>query len=148
MKVVFLKDVSGIARKEEVKEVSDGYARNFLIPKGLAEPATEACLTEIESSLKRRNQQKQKETEQNKKIINQLRNIKLEFRRRGDKSGTIFGSVSTADIAHELSEKLGKKVDNKHIRLEHPFKKQGDYKVEIDFGEGVKGLIEVKVVIA
>ncbi len=102
MQVILLQDVKGMGRRGEVKDVSDGHARNFLIPRRLAEPVSEQRLAELKSDQVKKEQARAREIANLKILSSRLPSVTLEFRRKGDKAGTIFGSVSAADIATML----------------------------------------------
>ena len=146
MKVIFIKNLSGQGRVGEVKEVSEGYARNFLMPRGLADVATAAKLQELEAKKNEKAAMAQKERAGHEKLVRRLPNLTLEFRRKADKSGTIFGSVTSEDIVRELSDRTKIRVGAASIKLEHPLKKAGEHEVVVDFGDKVTGRIKIRIV--
>ncbi len=136
MKIILLKDTQGLGKKYDLKEVSEGYARNFLLPKNLAVAATTENLTKREIFL-----------QQDKKTIERLRDlaIKLEkevmlFKVKTGAKGEFFGSVTKNDIVKELNKNGYKKVD---IILEKPIKKIGEAEIGFDLGSGVKGKLKI-----
>ncbi len=135
-KVVFVKDVAGVAKVGEVKTVRAGYARNFLFPQGFAEPGTEAALRKA-SALREREVKKEKEALA--KLNEEAQALREREVRIGvkEKDGVMFGSVTTRDIVKAL-EKDGVIVSEKNILLEKPLKKLGSHELEADFGHGVK----------
>ncbi|HEY4475587.1 MAG TPA: 50S ribosomal protein L9 [Candidatus Paceibacterota bacterium] len=136
MKILLLQDVKGIGRRMEVKEVKDGYARNFLIPQKLAMPATSEAL-----SIKKGEELKLEAIrEQSKKSAEALQKMTLEFVVKTGGKGEVFGSIKADDIKKALEEK-GIKAHG--IILEKPIKSLGDHLVEVDFGYGIKGKIKV-----
>ena len=142
MKVIFLSDVRGAGRKGDVKDVKEGYARNFLIPKKLAIVGTADALKrhkEAEEQLK-------KETAISiaalKEKAKELKSLTLVFRRRFGEKGESFGSVTAGDIEKELK---GRGFDGKAV-LEKPLKTRGDHIVEIDLGEGVRSRTIISIV--
>jgi len=144
MKVIFIKDVEGVGKEGEIKEVSDGYGRNYLIPKGLALPATPSYLKEYEKrreALERRREREKKVALSQAEKIGKL-DIKL-YLKMGE-GGKVYGSITSSDIAKALSEK-GMEIDKKGISLEEPIKEPGEYEVEIKLHPDVKANLKLKV---
>jgi large subunit ribosomal protein L9 len=140
MRVIFLKDVKGTGRRGEIKEVSDGYAKNFLLPKGIAEPATERAVGEIN----RANEAIKKVAEGFKDKIKKLEeSARLEFKIKTGKKGEVYGSITNEDVEKELKSKG---FGNIEARLAKPIKEIGDYEVEISIGRGVTGKIKISVI--
>ncbi|MEW6617006.1 MAG: 50S ribosomal protein L9 [Patescibacteria group bacterium] len=143
MKVIFLKDVRGVGKKSEVKEVNDGYARNFLIPRGFAKMAIER---EVEKLKRETEEQKVKHEKLVQKFValgDELKKQPMIFTLKTGEKGEVFGSVSAKDIEGKLQEKG---IAHSKIIIEKPIKKTGPHEVEADFGSGIKIklLIEVK----
>lgn len=145
MKVILLEDIKGIGNKYDVKDVSDGYARNFLLPKKMVKPATPQALKELEQ-LKA---QMGKEDAEFKKHLSELaRKISdsyLEFQLKTDEKGSVFGSITKEMILRAMREHgwLGKeRID---ISLEHPIKEFGEHKVSVDLKKGIKA--ELKIIV-
>jgi large subunit ribosomal protein L9 len=138
MKVLLLQDVKKVGRRNEIKEVSDGYARNFLIPKKLAMPADEAAL-----KIKKATDEKEAElVAKLKNLSEKLKNDILEFRVKSGKEGEVFGSVSAEQIKKSLEEKGYGKTE---VLLEKPLRLMGNHKVGINFGRGIRGEATVKL---
>jgi len=114
MKVIFLKDLKGQGKKGEIKDVSDGYAINFLIKKGYALKKTEGSLTKLNEEIKENKALDLKNREEALKLKEKLEKITLEFSVKGSKDGRMFGSISTKQIKEELN-KLGYNIDKKQI---------------------------------
>lgn len=114
MKVIFLKDLKGQGKKGEIKEVSDGYAINFLIKKGYALKKTEGSLTKLNEEIKENKALDLKNREEALKLKEKLEKITLEFSVKGSKDGRMFGSISTKQIKEELN-KQGYNIDKKQI---------------------------------
>lgn len=135
MKVLLLKDVKGVGRRMDIKEVADGYARNFLIARKLAVAADEAHL-----SLKKQYEKENQELDAARvKEKTELAKTELIFRVKASKEGAVFGSVTKDMIAEELS----KKGFHGAVTLEKPLKKTGIHRIAVDLGRGVKGEIAV-----
>jgi large subunit ribosomal protein L9 len=140
MKVILLKDIKGIGKKFDIKEVKDGYGRNFLLARGLAEAATKDALNKLETRKKVQEAERQKLVEKLKLEAKGLEETKLGFKMKVGEKGETFGSVSHKDIETELA-KHGYK--NLKIELEKPIKGISEHSVTIDLGEGIKAKIKI-----
>jgi len=140
MKVILLKDVKGVGRKFEVKEVKDGYGRNFLLAKGLIEIATKEALNRLEAQKKVWEAERQKLLEGLKAEAARVGGIFLNFKLKVGEKGEAFGSVTRKDVELELARKGFK---NLKVELERPIKTIGEHTVVADFGEGIKGGLRV-----
>ena len=139
MKVLLLKDVKNVGRKNEIKEVSEGYARNFLFARKLAIPADSGGL-KVKASIDAKEQALIEKYHTESK---RLEADTLEFKVKGGEKGEVFGSVSAEDIRKALA---GKGYGEVKIDLEKPIRKTGEQEVVIDFGKGVRGTAKIKVV--
>lgn len=146
MKVVLLKDIKGTGKKGDIKEVSDGHARNFLFPKGLAREANDSTLREITHQKASQDKRKQEELEQAKALANQINEITLIYKTKAGEAGKLFGSITTKDISELLEKQKGIKVDKKKIVLEHPIKTLGESKVELKIYQGVTATLTLSVI--
>jgi len=142
MKIILLNDVKGLGRKEDVKEVKDGYARNFLLPRKLAEPATAAAVARVASLKARRAQEREKHLTRAAAEVEKLAAIPLQFHARAGEKGELFGSVTAEDIATLLKERGIAEV--REVRMT-PLRALGEHAVELDFGEGIKKTVTVTV---
>ncbi|MBI4993911.1 50S ribosomal protein L9 [Candidatus Wolfebacteria bacterium] len=147
MKVLFLKDVKNVCRKSDVKEVSDGYARNFLIPKGLAKIATASDIKNLEIK-KLTNEKKDKEIKQKlESLAKNLADKEFIFKVKTGSKGEVFESVNKETIKNKLFEDSGefKNHGNIEIDLSKPIKTLGEYFIEINFGKGIRGKVKIKL---
>jgi large subunit ribosomal protein L9 len=144
MKVIFLKDVKGQGKKGEVKEVSEGYARNFLIPRGLVSPANESNLKQLEQLNKAESRRKEKEKEEAASLAVKLKDVTLGFKVKAGEGGRLFGSITSKQIADELDKK-GYKIDKRKILLDDPIRSLGVTKVNIRLHPDVTATISVQV---
>lgn len=144
-KVILLQDVKGIGKKGEVKEVSKGYANNYLIPKKLAVLATDDALHNLKQQEKARERKRQKEIAQAKEYVEKLKHSTLKLKHKAGEKGKLFGSVTQKEVADALSSQLDIKVDKKQITFPAPIKSTGEFKAEIDFGHGIKSEISIVV---
>lgn len=144
MKVIFLKDVKGQGKKGQVKEVSEGYARNYLIPRGLATAANESNLKQLEQLNKAESRRKAQEKEDAEKLSVKLKDITLGFKVKAGEGGRLFGSITSKQIAEELDKK-GIKVDRRKILLDDPIRSLGVTKVQIRLHPEVTAEVNVQV---
>ncbi len=145
MKVILKTDVKGSGKKGDVLEVSDGYAKNFLLKKGLAEIATSSGLNEIEQKKKADAFHKAEYVKAQRELCDKLSGTKVTVPIRTGENGKVFGSVTSEKIAACLSE-LGFSVDKKRISTKEPLKNVGEYDAEVRLMEGVTAKIKVAVV--
>jgi large subunit ribosomal protein L9 len=142
MKIILIEDIRGLGRKGDIVEVSDGYAKNYLIPKGVAVVATKEAISKLE-----RNRQKEEELKKENYKLAQSTKDKIEsiemLKILPSKNGGVFGSVRKEDIVEFLLEN-GIKVSKENIILERPIKKEGEYVVSILLFPGTQGFEEVK----
>lgn len=145
MRVILLQNVVGVGRAGEVVDVSPGHARNFLIAKGaaqLATPEAEARLLVEKRAAARAAERELKETE---KLAIKLQRTPIEIKAKSGPGGKLFGAVTGAMIAQALGAK-GIKITKERVRLSHPLKEIGDYRVPIELPHGLEAEIEVAVV--
>ncbi len=146
MKVIFLQDVRNVGRRNDVKEVSEGYARNFLLPNKLVEPATPAALKKLETMKATHDAE---ETALLKKLDDEKRAIEavaLEFPLKADKSGAPFSSVNKDTILTALREHKLVTTERVAIDLKYPLKEFGEHAVTIDLKKGITAKLRIKVV--
>ncbi len=146
MKVIFLQDVKGTAKKGDVKEVSDGYARNFLLGKGLAVEATAKNMSDLAG--KKASEQHKADVAKKEALeaAAKLKGKKVVCKSKAGQGGKLFGSVTAANIAELIGEQLGVKTDKKKVSLDTEIKAFGTYSAEVKFMAGVSEKITVEVV--
>ena len=145
MKVVFLADVRGQGRKDEIKEVSDGYARNYLMPRKLAAEATPDMLNSIKIKEKAKAVQAAKDREAALENAKRLESIVVRVPAKAGQGGKLFGSVTSKEISDALAEQFEIAVDKKDIVQADPIKNFGSYAVKCRLGYEVSGTINVMV---
>ena len=145
MKVILKKDVKGSGKQGDVIEVSDGYAKNFLLKKGLAEPATASGLNEISQRRTADAYHKAENEKQLRELAKSVNGKTIRVSIRAGENGKVFGSVTTAQIAAALAEQ-GYYVENNKISFDGAFKTTGLFDADIRFMEGVSAKIKVEVV--
>ncbi len=145
MKVILQSDVAKLGKKGEIKKVSDGYARNYLFPRELAVEATPSAIKHLESIKDVKNEHKEKEIKKSKEKLDKLIKGFFVIKVKAGEKGKLFGSITNADIAEELSNYLGEKIEKKRVILNGHLKEIGTYEVEVKFPHGVKGMLKVKL---
>ena len=145
MKVILKADVKGSGKKGDVIEVSDGYARNFLLKKGLAEPATASGINEISQRKTADAFHKAENEKALKALAKELNGKEVTVSIRAGENGKVFGSVTTLQVASAL-EALGYEVDKKKIAFKESIKTLGAFEAEVRLMEGVTAKIIVNVV--
>lgn len=131
MKVVLLKDVPKQGKKGDVIEVSDGYARNFLIPRKLAMEATASILNDIKGKQEAKEFHKQKEKEEAQKIAKKINNISVTLKAKAGDNGKLFGSITSQAISDALKKEHNIKIDKRKINVGDGLKVTGESKVEV-----------------
>lgn len=142
MKVILLQDVKKQGKKDQIINVSDGYANNFLIKNGLAVPATETSKKILNKELEKRKQEEAELIEQCKEISKQLEKVNLIIKVKTGENDKVFGNVSSKQINEEL-KKLGFNIDKKKIIMDHPIDVLGTHIVNIQLHKKVEGQIKV-----
>lgn len=145
MKVIFLKDVKGKGKKGDVKNVSDGYARNYLLKNNLAQEATPGNLKALEAKKRKSEQQEQEEKEEAMNLKDQLADLTVEIKAKSGKSGRLFGSITNKQIAEELKKQHGHKIDKRKLELDHPIRALGYTTVPVKLHPEVSGSVKVHV---
>ena len=145
MKVILCADVKGQGKKDQVVEVSDGYARNFLFPKKLAVPADNKALNEIKNKEASKQHKIDVERAEAKEIAKKLESIVVVFEYAAGPDKKLYGSVTAKDIAEELQKKHGITVDKKKITLAENIKSFGTFKADVKLFGDVSGKITVEV---
>jgi len=144
MKVILIKNVPNLGQSGDIKEVSEGYARNFLLTKGLVRIATEATIKELANLKQQGLKKKERSGKKMKDIAKKVNNLKLIVKAKADEKKTLFGAFSATKIAAELKDR-GYDIDAKVIKLDQPIKALGYYDVILDFGAGVSAKIGITV---
>ena len=148
MKVVLRDDVENLGTKGDVVEVADGYARNFLVPRGLAMKATKGVLAQAESMRRSRAAKDVRDREAAQAQASQLACTRIEIKARAGVEGKLFGSVTTSDIADALNAKFGVEIDRRRIALDEPVKEISEVEVAVKLHTDVVVPVIVVVVAA
>lgn len=144
MKIILLKDVEKLGQKGEIKEVSNGYARNYLLPKRLGVLATKGTLKVAEQRIKAEEKKIKDLEEKAKETKKELESRKYELEVKGGPGGKIFGSVTHKEIADLIHNETGILIDKKQV-LEEPIKELGEHKVKIKLHEDILAVISLKL---
>lgn len=144
MKVIFIKDLKKQGRVNDIKEVSDGYATNYLIKNGYAVKYTKGSNERLQNELDIKAREEEKEIEKANKIKEKLDSVCLTFKVKCSNDGKVFGSISSKQISDKLNE-LGYSIDKRDIKLNETLNTLGIYNVEVVIYKKVKGNIKVEL---
>lgn len=145
MKVVLLQDVKAQGKKNDIVEVSEGYARNFLFPKKLAIPADAKAINDIKNKKSSEAHKIELERAKAKEIAEKLNEATVKIVAEAGKDGRFYGAVTSKDIAEALKSQLGIEVDKRKVALDSPIKAFGSYKIGIKLYQDIIGKVTVSV---
>jgi large subunit ribosomal protein L9 len=145
MKVVLSKDVKDLGTAGQVKDVSDGYARNFLFPRRLAVPATPSALQQVEARQKAAERRAAQEERLARALAERIKDEPVRIHPKVGEQGRLYGSVTSADIAEALARQTGQPVDRRKIELDEPIRMVGEYKVAFRITRTVSVTLNVVV---
>ncbi len=145
MKVVFLADVKGQGKKDQIKEVSDGYARNFLLPKGLAAPADSKLLNEIKNREASKQHKIEVEKAEAAALAKKLETIVVKIKAQAGSDGRLYGSVTSKDIAEMLEKQEKIVIDRRKLTLPEPIKTYGVFTLELKLYTDITAKVTVSV---
>ena len=146
MKVIFLQDVRGQAKKGELKEVSDGYARNYLLPRNLVVEANKDNLNALALKEKAKKAQEARERAAALENAEKLKGIVVTIRAKSGGNGKLFGAVTSQEIADALKEQHGIEIEKNKLVQSEPIKSYGSYEVKCKFGYGIDGVVNILVI--
>jgi large subunit ribosomal protein L9 len=146
MQVIFLEDVPNIGKAGQIKEVADGYGRNYLIPRKLAAPARPQDIKDVEAQIKARARQAAKTEAEMKALAVMLEGKEITLKARAGQQERLYGSITAADISTGLETSLSIAVDKRKIELTEPIHQLGVYDVPIKLGKDIVATIKVTVV--
>ena len=146
MKVIFQQDVKGQGKKGELKEVSEGYARNYLLPRKLATEATKDNINAFTQKEKAKRAQELRDRQLAEENAARLKDIVVTIRARAGANGKLFGSVPSQEIAEALAEQHGINIEKNRIVQGEPIKSFGSYEVKCKFGFGIDGTLNLLVI--
>ena len=146
MKVILLQDVDSLGKAGELKDVANGYARNYLLPKKLAAGATPQLMANYQQRIATEQRKIEKQNEQNKQLADRLGSVTLTFKARVGSQGRLYGSITSQDIAAGLRESEGIQIDRRTIDLHDPIRTLGTYHVPVKIAQKLAPEITVNVV--
>ena len=146
MKVILRSDVSNVGRKGDVLEVSDGFARNYLVPKGLAMRATDGAMAQAVAMRRARDLKEAKDRAGAEEVARRLTPVVIRISARAGAEGRLFGSVTTADIVEAVASQTGVTVDRRRVHLDEPIKSLGTHDVPLKLHADVEAHLQVEVV--
>ncbi len=145
MKVVLLKDVKDHGKKDQIVEVSDGYARNYLFPRKMAAAATADMLNSIKHKEAAKQRQIESERAKAKETAEELEGVVVKITARAGEGGKLFGSVTAKEISDALSSQHGITIEKNRIVISDPIKAFGSYEIKCKLGHEVSGKINVLI---
>ena len=145
MKVLLLEDVKGQGKKGEIVKVSDGYAKNYLIPRKLAKEATDSVLRELQAKEDSRLHKIAVEREAAKALADRIEALTVVIRQQSGAGGKFYGSVTAKEVSDELKKQHGIEIDKRMIRLAEPIKTYGKYELDVKYYQDVTGKLNLIV---
>ncbi len=146
MEVLLIKDVPKVGRAGDIVRVADGFARNYLIPRGLGKPADVGVRKEAELLRQAKRKREQSELIQVQTLARRLDGLEITIVRRAGEQGKLYGSVTAADVAEAVAAQHGIHFDRRKVELEQPLKELGQHRVRVSLGHGAVATITVNVV--
>ncbi|MGD8475261.1 MAG: 50S ribosomal protein L9 [Anaerolineae bacterium] len=143
MEVLLLKDVEQLGEAGEIKRVANGYARNFLIPRGLAVIATPGAVKQVEMQLESEARREAKELDEAQALAQALEGRTVTFQARAGESDRLYGSITNANIADALSEQVEQEVDRRKLEMHEPLKELGTHTITIRLAPGAEAKVTV-----
>lgn len=147
MIVILIKDVKGVGKSGDVVKVSDGYARNMLLPRGLATEATEGNVRSLEKQKAIQEASRQKELGEARELSERIGQLKVTIVTKSGEGGKLFGSITSKDIADALAEQHKITIDKRKFVLENPIKHTGDFELDIKIYPEVTAKLKVTVTV-
>ncbi len=145
MRVLLIKDVKNLGKAGEIKEVKDGYGRNFLIAKGFAKLATPEVIEQFKKEQEEKAKREAKEIEELKKLKEKIESITLTIKHKAGANGALFGAITNKEVAEALKKEHGIEIDKKHIDIHPPIKQAGDFEIDIKLGHGIHAKLNLIV---
>lgn len=145
MKVILLKDTKDLGKKDQIVEVSDGYGKNYLVPRGIAKIATAGSINEAKDKQKAAEAKKARELAQAKDLAASMSNKRVVLNAKMGENGKLFGAISAKDIADAMKAQFSIEIDKKKLELDEPIKSQGVFDVSAKVYAGVFAKFQVEV---
>ena len=144
MKVLLIKDVKNLGKAGEVKEVKDGYGKNFLIARGFAKLATPEVIEAWEKEQAQKAELEAMERDKLQALKEKIEKTKLTIRHKAGANGALFGAITNKEVAQALAQQ-GITIDKKHINIHPPIKQAGEYDIDIKLGHGIHAKLDLLV---
>ncbi len=145
MEVLLLKDVVELGDAGEIKRVADGYARNYLVPRGLAVRATPGAIKQAEKQRQAATRRQAKELSEAQALAQTLDGVSVTFQARAGETDRLYGSITNVNIAEALEEKIGQEVDRRKIEMEEPLKELGTHAITVRLAPGAEAKVTVVI---
>ncbi len=145
MKVILKQDVKGLGKKEQMVEASDGYARNFLFPRGLAVEASATNVNIMKTKKEAETQKKDREIAQAKELAKKIKDITLTFKVKAGDNGKLFGSITSKDVAEAMKTQQKLEIDKKKLVMPDSLKSVGTFEVEVKLYPEISSKFTVKI---
>lgn len=145
MKVLLIKDVKSLGKTGEIKEVKDGYGKNFLIGKGFAKHATPEVIAEWEEAKRKQAEDEAQEIAELTALKAKLQTLEVKIVKKLGDTGHLFGAVTKDDIAKAMHDEHGIEIDKKHIEIAKPIKMTGKHDVDLKLGHGIHATMHINV---
>jgi large subunit ribosomal protein L9 len=145
MEVLLLKDVVDLGDAGEIKRVADGYARNYLVPRGLAVRATPGAIKQAEKQRRASARRQAKELSEAQALAQTLDGVAVTFQARAGETDRLYGSITNVNIAEALEEKIGQEVDRRKIEMEEPLKELGTHAITVRLAPGAEAKVTVVI---
>jgi large subunit ribosomal protein L9 len=145
MKVILKQDVKGLGKKDDLVNVSDGYARNFLFPRGLAVEANESNLNIMKTRKEAEKTKRDRELAHARQLAEKLRDVEVVIRAKTGENGKLFGSITSKDISDKLKDDFKLDIDRKKIVMPDAIKSTGSYEIDVKLYPEVGGKLKVRI---
>lgn len=145
MKVILLKTIKKIGQAGEVKDVAEGYARNFLLRKGLAKLATAGATQQVSAAEKKKDKKKQEKSKDIQRLVDKMQSQPLSLVRKTNDEGILYAKINSRELAKEIKRMYNVTVDVKRIRMKEPVRTVGEHKIELDLLKDKPTLLTLKI---
>ncbi len=145
MEILLKQDVENLGSAGDIVNVKPGYARNYLIPRGLAMPATPGLRKQANQIKQAAERRRLRELKTAQDLADRISQVTLHFKAKAGESGRLYGSITSAAIAEALADELGTEVDRRRIRMDHPLRELGEHAITIHLAQGVDATFQVVV---
>ncbi|HEV2260877.1 MAG TPA: 50S ribosomal protein L9 [Candidatus Rubrimentiphilum sp.] len=145
MRLILLSDVRALGKKGQVVDVAEGYARNFLLPRGLATEASKGALTVLQEQQKARDRREAETLAETRELAALLESKPVAVQTKAGETGRLFGAVTSGDIAQAISQTFSVRVDKHKIEMKNAIKSLGTYPIEVKLGRGIVAKVTVNV---